>query len=372
MTAPNLPWIGDDIYVPWSEVSAEIRDAAISIAWIGCDGSYWPLTGLDAGAEGAFITGDIDGIVHVPFEGIWTKPAYGQPRFERKIDARREVAFQLGLYSDTALGWYDTEARFWAGCKADDTGWLSVTTLRHGQLWMPMQLLEAPKCSLPDDPTFGDTNCAVHNVVLAVDGDPRYRRPDVSPKPWKRPPGPNDQGLLQVANYTYLPQWPVFTLEASPTQTTTIWLPDGPNAIASDTYNPLSDLPDFAALFGIPIIDDILKQWVATRTTNMLPIPDLQPGEHAIIDTDPTHRIAVTVLDPVDNVVKAVIRNSELLDWLFGSYGESGLPLIQRFKGQGFSIPIPPRSVASLPVMCNRAGQRIWVQLPQTFDSALH
>jgi len=104
----------------------------------------------------------------------------------------------------------------------------------------------------------------------------------------------------------------------------------------------------------------------------MIQIPDLEPNEHAIIDTDPAHRIAVTILDPVDNVIKRFIRNSELFEWLTSNYGESGLPLIQRFRGQGFTIPIPPRSVATLPVLHNIAGRRIAVQLPQTFDSALH
>jgi hypothetical protein len=103
----------------------------------------------------------------------------------------------------------------------------------------------------------------------------------------------------------------------------------------------------------------------------MIPIPDLNPGEHAIIDTDPSHRIAVTILDPVDNIIKKFIRNSELLDWISGHYGDSGLPLIQRFKGQGFSVPIPPRSVATLPVKHNRTGARISVQCPQLFESAL-
>lgn len=366
------PWVTEDEIVPWSALPPEIRDAPISVAWIGTDGSYWPLTGLDAGSEGAFITGDIEGLVHVPFEGIWTKPADGPPRYERQVDARKEVSFQLGLYSDTALGWYDTEARWWAGCKSDDTGFLSVTTLRHGQLWLPMQLLQAPKCTLPDDPTNGGTNCAVHNVVLAVDGEPRFRRPDVTPAPWVRPPGPIDRGTLAVANRSFRPQWPMYFIEADPTLTSKVMLPDGPNAMVADSYNPLSDVPNIGALFGIPVINDLIGQYTATRETNMIPLPDIEPGNHVLIDTDPSHRIAVAFLDPVDNIVKKFIRNSELLDWLTGHYGESGLPYIQRFKGQGFSIPIPPRSVAALPVMHNIAGRRIGVQLPQTFDSALH
>lgn len=363
---PQYPPYPEPVQHPWSTLTPEIRDAPISVAWIGSNGSYWPLTGLDAGAEGAFVTGDIDGLVHVPFEGLWTKPAYGPPRYERQVDGRKEVAFQLGLYSDTALGWLDTEFRFWAGCKSDATGFLSVTTLRHGQMWLPMQLVEAPKCALADDPTV--SKVAVHNVVLAVDGEPRFRRPDVAPPVWRRPGGAVDRGLLIVANRSFRPQWPIYFIEAPGH----VMLPDGPNAMVSDSYNPLDDWPQLGELFGIPVIDDVLGNYTRTRETNMIDIPDLQDGEHAIIDTDPSHRIAVTVIDPVDNIVKKFIRNSELLEWLTGNYGASGLPLIQRFRGQGFSIPIPPRSVATLPVLHSVAGKGIAVQLPQTFDSALH
>jgi hypothetical protein len=162
--------------VQWSELSPAARAEGVSCAWIGSDGRYWPLTGTQAGTEGAFITGPIDGMVHVPFEGVWTTPAYGPPRFERTVDGRREISFTLGLMSSSSLGWYDTESRFWAGCRKDATGWFSVTTRRHGQLWIPCQLLEAPKCALPDDPAYAKV--ALHEIILAADGEPRWHRPD--------------------------------------------------------------------------------------------------------------------------------------------------------------------------------------------------
>ena len=359
-----LPHITD---APWSSLPPEIRDVPISCKWIGSDGRIWPLTGLDAGAEGAFVVGDIDGLIHVPFEGVWTKPAYGPPRFERAIDGRKEIAFQLGLYSEEAIGWFDTETRWWSGCKRDATGYFSVTTLRHGELWLPMQLLDTPKAALSPTIERRFNRAQIHNIVLAVDGEPRWRRPDSAPPPWVRPVGTVDRGVIHVANRSTVPTWPIYFLDAPGK----VSLPDGPNAFTSDQYNPLDDWPRLGELFGLPIIDSIFDRYTRTRSANMIDIPELQPGEHAIIDTDPTHRIAVTILDPVDNIVKRFIRNSELLDWLTGHYGDTGLPLIQRMKGQGFSIPIPPRSVAALPVMHSRAGAKIAVQLPQRFDSAL-
>lgn len=351
--------------VQWSQLSPAARAEFVSCAWIGSDGRYWPLTGQQAGTEGAFITGPIDGMVHVPFEGVWTNPAYGAPRFERTVDGRREISFTLGLMSSTELGWYDTESRFWAGCKKDATGFFSVTTRRHGQLWIPMQLLEAPKCALPDDPAY--QKVALHEVILAADGEPRWRRPDVAPPPFIRPSGGPNLGKIRIANRSPEPAWPIFFVSAPGR----IWLPDGPNAFTTGERNPLDDWPRIGKLFGIPFVDEILGTFTRTRDANMIEVPELEPGEHAIIDTDPTHRIAITAKDPVDNLLKKFIRKSELLDWLVGSYGDSGLPLLQRFRGQGFSVPIPPRSVATLPVVHEQPGGKIWCQLPQRFESAL-
>lgn len=352
--------------VPWSKLSKAARAENISCAWIGSDGRFWPLTGQDAGSEGGFVSGPIDGMVHVPWTGVWTDFAYSPPRFERTVDGRREISFTLGLKSDTSLGWYDTETRFWNGCKKDATGYWSVTTRRHGQLWLPMQLLEAPKCALPDDPSL--SNVALHEVVLAVDGEPRWRRPDAFVGPYIKRAGSPYVGYLRIANRGTEPAWPLFFVDAPGK----VYLPDGPSAFMSDQPNPFDDWPKLGALFGIPFIDQITGQWTRTRSANMIEVPELLPGEHAVIDTDPTHRIAITAIDPVDNIVKKFVRQSELLNWLLGEYGSSGLPLLQRFRGQGFSIPIPPRSVATMPIVHERLGGRIWVQLPQLFDGSLH
>lgn len=365
-----LPWVSDDVEVPWSSLIPTLQQSPISIGWIDCLGEYWPLTGLDGGSKGAFITGDINGLVHVPFEGLWTKPAYGQPRYERQVDARKEVSFQLGLMSDTSLGWYDVESKWWAGCRSNATGFLSVTTFKHGQLWIPMQLLEAPKCALPDDPSR--MKFAVHNVVLACDGEPRFRRPDKQPPPFTAALH-QKSGFITVANLSPRPAWPFYTCEAGASGTT-VTLPDGPSVITGDayTYNLISDWPDLLNAFGDPVVDRDAGTLTWKRTPLTVNVPTLEAGNNAIFDTDPAHRIAIGSLDPVDGQMKQFIRSSTILSALFSTYGQSGLPLIQRFTGgQGFVTPIPPRCVATLPVSTSTAGNRIWLQLPQLWDSAL-
>jgi len=366
MSAPILVPPNERRVVQWSELSDAARAEFVSCAWIGSDGRYWPLTGQFAGTEGAFVTGPIDGMVHVPFEGVWTSPAYGPPRFERTVDGRREIHLQVGLMSSSRLGWYNTEARFWQGCTKNSTGYWSLTTRTHGQLWIPMQLAETAKCALPDDPTVGGMPVAVHEILLAADGEPRWRRPPTFVGPWVSRTG-KTSGVIRIANRGTEPAWPLFFIDAPGK----VWLGDGPNAFVAEGQNPLDDWPRLEKLFGIPMFDELTGLSRRTRDAHMIEVPELAAGEHAVVDTDPTHRIAITAQDPVDNLVKKFIRNSELLNWLLSSYGDTGLPLLQRFKGQGFSVPIPPRSVASIPVKHERVGGKIWVQLDQVFESAL-
>lgn len=367
LQVPGFPQTQDH---PWWTLPAEIRDEAVTLKWIGSDGTVWPLAGIEGGAEGAFIAGDLEGLVHIPFDSIWTKPAYGAPRFQRAIRGRKEIAFPLGLMSDSSLGWYDTGARFWRGCKKDATGFFTVTTRRFGELWLPMQLLSA-KCTLADDPAR--QRLSIHDIVLAVDGDPCWRRPDVRPAPFVRPLAGGaaaNAGTLRAVNRGTEPAWPIYVISAPGR----ISLPDGPNAFTTPVIEAdiLSDWPQLGRLFGIPIVDDIRATLTRQRTdTRMIDVPELQPGEHAIIDTDPTHRLAITAKDPVDNLVKKFIRNSDLLSWILGEYGDSGIPLLQRFKGQGFTTPIPPRSVATLPVRHSQGGGKIYVQVPQRFEMAV-
>ena len=103
----------------------------------------------------------------------------------------------------------------------------------------------------------------------------------------------------------------------------------------------------------------------------MIRVPKLNKGEHVTIDTNPEHRIAISDKDPVRGPFKDLVDNSELLSWLFGEFGESGKTILERFHGQGFDSPIPPNTVATLPVYHSQIGARISVRLPQLFERAI-
>lgn len=338
----------------WADLPAHLRAPGISNKWIGNDNQpdTWHISGFLEGAEGAFISGPIRGLVHRPFKSIWHEPAYGPPRFERTVDERKEISTRIALCSDSEYGWQDVESRWWNGMTGEDQGYWCCFTRRTGELWLPVQLADAVQTELAEDPGYGN-HVQEWDILLAADGDPRWRMPDLQPPDWvytlgtatttvkrdEAPSSPNitvGVGKFRVANRGTAPAWPVFTLTA-PTrgkQPARWWISNG-------------------------------------STTRMVRVPPLNKGEHVIIDTNPEHRIAISALDPVDDWTKQIVRNSELLTWLFGQYGDSGISILERFHGQGFDQPCPPGEVSKLTVFCDTPNMRASVRLPQRYERAV-
>lgn len=331
----------------WTDVPTYLRAPGMSNKWIGNDNQpdVWHLSGFNEGAEGVFISGPIKGLVHRPFKSIWYQPAYGAPRFERTVDERREISTRIAICSDSEYGWQDTESKFWNGMDGDNPGFWCTFTRRTGELYIPMQLADAVQTELTEDPGYSNY-VQEWDILLAADGEPRWRSPDLQPADWvndlsttttvkrdEAPLAPNitvGVGKFKIANRGTAPAWPMFTVSAPGR----CWLPDGTSG-------------------------------------RMIRVPKLAAGEHIIVDTNPENRIAISALDPVDDWTKQIVRNSELLSWLFGQYGESGISVLERFHGQGFTQPIAPGTIATLPVYHDTLGARISVRLPQLYERAI-
>ena len=331
----------------WRDLTDNQRARGINLGWTGCDDEYFHTGGFMAGTEGTIISGSIKGMVHVPFKSIWSEPAYAPPRFERTVDERREISTRITIYSDSEYGWFDAEEKFWNGLNGEEPGWWHIWTRRYGELYLPMQLLDKVETELEADPTDDENNAQEWDILLACDGEPRWRQPDLGDE-WVNDMTKTQQmkadaqrvfspkitvgtGLLQAANRSPTRYaWPVYTVSAPGY----CWIGDGGSG-------------------------------------RMLPIPKLNPGEHVTIDTDPANRIAVSALDPVDNWTKQTIRNADLLNVFLREYGESGISILERFYGQGFDQAIPPRTVANIPVMHSELGARVSIRVPQRFERAI-
>jgi hypothetical protein len=331
----------------WSDLPQYKRASGINIKWIGADQRVWDIGGYNEGAQGAIITGPVRGMVHVPFKGIWHEPAYGPPRFERAIDERREISFPITLISDSEYGWLDTESFWWNGMRRDTFGWFALFTRRYGELYIPMMLLDSIEDELEEDPTNNGNNSQTWHIKIAADGEPRWRTPDIRPAEWvvkatdpikqiKRddnvfaPLINVRQGKLKAANRGTEPSWPVYTVSAPGR----CWLPDG-------------------------------------LTGRMIRVPQLFPGEHVLIDTDPRHKIAISLKDPTPNWLQNIISNVDLLKWLGIIVDDSSETVLERFHGQGFTAPIPAGTVATLPILHSQVGARVSVRVPQRFERAI-
>lgn len=335
----------------WSELPEYLRAPGMSNKWIGSNDEVWHISGLLEGAEGAFISGPIKGLVHRPFQSIWHKPAYGAPRFERTVDERKEISTRIAICSDSEYGWQNAETKWWNGMTGDAPGFWCTSTRMYGELWLPMYLAEAVQTELTEDPGYRNY-IQEWDILLACDGDPRWRSPDLQPPDWVNKVGSatttvkRDDGLLapditvsvgkfRVANRGTSATWPVFTLTAPKRgkQPARWWISDGP-------------------------------------TSRMIRVPPLTKGNHVTIDTNPENRIAISALDPVDDWTKQVVRNSDLLKYLFRDYGESGVSILESFHG-GFTQPCPPGEVSTLTVFCDTQDMRASVRLPQRFERAV-
>jgi hypothetical protein len=350
----------------WHDLPQYLRAPGMSNKWIGNDNQpdVWHLSGFNEGAEGVFISGPIRGLVHRPFKSIWHEPAYGPPRWERTVDERKEISCRIAISSDSEYGWQDAETKFWNGMTGDAQGFWCTSTRRTGELWLPMQLADAVQTELTEDPGYSNY-VQEWDILLAADGDPRWRMPDLQPADFvtslvrseidpttfvdnpmtttvKRDDNPGSPmidvavGKFRVANRGTAPAWPVFTLSA-PTR----------------GKKPA-------------------RWWISNGSSStMIRVPPIYKGEHIIVDTNPENRIAISALDPVDDWTKQVVRNSDLLTWLFGQYGETGISVLERFHGQGFTEPIAPGTVGTITVYCDTTNIRASVRLPQRYERAV-
>lgn len=332
----------------WRDLPAHRRAGGINITWIGNDDRVWDIGGYNEGAQGAIITGPVSGMVHRPFKGVWHSPAYGPPRFERTIDERREITFPITLMHDTEYGWFNVESLFWDGLSADKPGWFCPFTRHKGQFYIPMQLADMIEDELEEDPTNNGNYSQTWHIKLAADGEPRWRTPDLRPPPWKvkltdpitevkrdeslLAPMVNVRvGKLRVANRSTTPQWPIFMVTAPGR----VWLPDGTSG-------------------------------------RMIRVPRLYEGEHVLIDTNPEHRIAISAKDPSPSWLDNILSNVDLLEWLgITEFQDKTETVLERFHGQGFTRPIEPGTVATLPVFHSQVGAQVSVRLPQRHERAI-
>lgn len=346
----------------WEALPDRLAAESVTNKLMLSNSEVFHLSGTHAGTEGVMITGAIEGLGEIPGKGVWAETAEGAPTFERWVDGKLEIGFKALVIEDSSFGWSATRRRFFDGLSPREPSWWSTTTRSWGEVWVPV-LRDNLVTVFEDDPTSNGDNLSIHDVTLAVSGDPRWRRPDYVGMFQNKG---QSVGSIRVINRGTVPAWCYFICEAPGR----VLLPDGPNAVITPV--DATEHKDFPGLLGLFNLGELLP-WGQRRRRDPKTVVDLTlyAGEHTLVDTDPRHKLAIAASDPVDNGWLEWINNAELLKILTGNAGERATTVMERLRGQGFRVPIPARSEATLPVSHSRYGGRIWCVVPQRFDHAL-
>lgn len=345
------------------------RAMETKIVYIGIDGSYWNLNGNYAGQEGLTLAPQMSGFFHLPFRTLWSEGPYQIGAvYERTDYNKREInmGVQVNVDFGDSSGWRYRmlEQRWWDAWSAESDGTLCCFTRTHGWRFLRVRLAEEPKTAFEIDPAAFGNNFMQWDMNIVAAQPYWFKR--MTKAIWKNSPSTSTNwttvegmlrdrdlvnqflgdvlagsggslipgkdvgaGILRAANKGDNPAWPRFVVSAPGRA----WIQDGING-------------------------------------KMVPLPLLTNRDGTmLVDTDPMSRTLTCETDPVDPLLYQIMRNSQLLDVIFGDSLDSTLPVWRRFKGR-FTTPIPARTVANLKCYHSDPNGTVTMLVPQRFQRA--
>ncbi len=331
---------------PWGR---QLRGRETKIVYLSPDGArLYNLAGSWAGKEGVILDEKLKGSMHVPFEQRYSAGSWAIGEDHERTDYRKRVLnFGIGIgphiaylaakrYPDNEFAYRMMEERWWADWPehhGDPAGFLGEFTRTHGWRWIRVRYGDANDQELDRDPVAHGNNqqwwsMTVHGAFPFYSKRPFIRtwvNDDLNAQINGR-----NHGVIPVVNRGDWPQYPKFIVEGAGEVT----LQDG-------------------------------------ATDRMVKLPKILPGDGMIlVDTDPGKRTLTGSKDPVDNLLKRLVRNSEILDYLLGDLTEadSGLPIGRRMPGGiDFTASIPPKTTAGLRVTHTNPNGKITAVVPQWY-----
>lgn len=344
------------------------------VIWIGCDGSYWNLAGNYAGKEGLTLAPHIAGLMHSPFESIFSEGPYMIGGFYERTDyKKREINFgvQVGVDfgPDTSSWRYRLlEQKWWRSWSPSQQGCLCVYTRTHGWRFMFLQLGESPKTPMELDPGAFENNFMQWDIV-AVGTQPFWQRKMVVDT-WKNNGltatpqvggstggiiyllehllNPFLGGLLQgaggvlvpgknVGKHTFnlwnngdFPAWPKFISSAPGV----VWIQDGPGG-------------------------------------NMLQLPNTTTAVGPLlIDTDPTARTVSSATDPNDPLLYEILTATDQMNLVLNPKAAASQKGIWSQFRQFFTTPMPPHTQSAIQVYHSDPTGSVMMYVPQQFDKS--
>jgi hypothetical protein len=339
------------------------------IMWIGVDGSVWQLAGNYGGANGLTLAPHAVGLMHSPFQSIFSEGPYQiGAHYERTDYKKRDINIGVMVGVDYGGGNADAlntsnwryrmlEQSWWRSWSPSRQGYFCIYTRTHGWRFLRAQLAEAPATPFELDPVaFGNNFMQWDMKITCV--QPYYTR------------------KMLTASWTNTTATSIeydILLELIELVTNGSLLADGlvlpGSTIGSYTFNMWNngDFPAWPKFF-VDLPDGGVA-WIQDGPGgNMLQLPTLSPATGPIlVDTDPTSRTITSITDSNDPSLYNSFSAQGLLSLILNPVLGTGLPLWSQFN-QFFTTPLPPYTQSALQVYATDPGGTITVYVPQQFD----
>ena len=315
------------------------------------------LLGSNKGREGIVMAPVAAGLMHSPFETLYSEGPYQVGAIPERTDwKKRTITFGVhvnpdiepwdsdGRLIDTPFRYRMIEERWWGSWSSTEDGYLGMWTRTHGWRWLRVRLAEDSKTAFDLDPVAYGNNFMTWDMQ-AVACQPFWCKPTVTAE-WQNTVDTSTlwsliedllnefihglhvgEGVIRVPNRGDRSVYPRF-LVSSPGNA---WIKEGDRWV---------ELPLFTPQDG----------WV-------------------LVDTDPNSQTLTAANDPVDPYVMKILRNSQLLDMLLHDILSSTEPVWQRMEDRFTEASqIPPRTLAHIGVRHSNADGKIIAFVPQRYE----
>ena len=330
-------------WTTWNYLPMQYQNEETVFVILDQNGRLWDMAGVKAGRQGAQFGENMKGMYHSPFSGKWFEGAYQIGGSLQRIDyPKREIHVGViigrqnscnpGTMSVAKSQYRVLEERWWSGWRDPTKGcWLGCYTRTHGWRWLNVVKSEEPKTTIVRDPVYADNNLLQWDMTLAAANPYWCKRTWMNQWSNSQTNVNNNGGIgfIPWVNRGDFPAWPKF--------------------LCSSTEGTIS------------IQDGTTQRYVELAAT------DYGDG-YVLYDTDPTHRIAVSENEPIDNIFYELIRSSTVLDYFLGAVAGEGIPVWQRLQGRSFVSPLPSYSTGAIQVSSPDPTTTINMFVPQHFD----
>lgn len=280
---------------------------------LGCDGSYWYISGPDIPQEaGVTLNPKLSGAIDAPVKTLWLPGQFGEELQDRKW-TRRDIVFSVQTFADDPETWMTIDSDWrnaWDYVKKTRL----IYTTSAGQRWLDCRMLEEPK-SYEGDTDRGKSPFLVcdSTITMTVASELPFYMTEPDVYEWSTPATGYTEFNIAIENDSDVEVYPRWVLTDQATWT----LPDyswGSNA------------------YGRPYQD-------MGRTVEL---PRLGPGEGVVADADPRRQ----------TLLAANMANVQ-----------------GRWRGQDLLYPIAPRSSGEIAVSVADApnGAALRLEIPKWY-----